>query len=388
MTPTKFFLASLFLLSSAAHAGYLAIGESGEILPQNQYQFGFAPQLQLNEGSGGNVDAFVDFPYSDSVSFRADAGFGKIDFHGEAAVKYIPFPDVDNQPAIGGRAAAWYGRTNGENDYTLQLAPLLSRRLETDAGRFVPYVAIPVNITSSTSRNYVGTQIVGGTEWHNPDWQNLLFTGELAIDLNDSYSALTFTVAFPFDGPSRLPPRRPGRIRFARKEEAVRNVPTLKISRSNRMFSFFRRNAAAADINIDLGTANTIISGRDKGILLNEPSLVAYTQTEPGRKRVLAVGSVAREVLLRTPGNVVSQKPIRDGVIADFDLAQEMLKEFFVETAGEEGLLAPARRGVAALRSHRSREEGRRRSLPPGGRAASVFDRRADGGRDRLGPSR
>ncbi|MBX3034755.1 MAG: rod shape-determining protein [Bdellovibrionaceae bacterium] len=96
------------------------------------------------------------------------------------------------------------------------------------------------------------------------------------------------------------------------------------------MFSFFRKDSAAADVYIDLGTANTIISARGHGILLNEPSLVAYTQGEGSRKKVLAVGRVAKDVLSRTPGNVIGQKPIRDGVIADFDLAHEMLKEFLL----------------------------------------------------------
>jgi rod shape-determining protein MreB len=95
------------------------------------------------------------------------------------------------------------------------------------------------------------------------------------------------------------------------------------------MFSWFKNDGgAAADLYIDLGTANTIISARGKGIVLNEPSLVAYSETSPGKKKILGVGFEAREKLARTPGHVLSQKPIRDGVIADFDLAQEMLKFF------------------------------------------------------------
>lgn len=96
------------------------------------------------------------------------------------------------------------------------------------------------------------------------------------------------------------------------------------------MFSFFRRDHAAADIYIDLGTANTLISARGRGVLLNEPTLVAYTQGAHGKKKILACGHQAKEVLARTPGNVLAQKPIRDGVIADFDLAQEMLKDFLL----------------------------------------------------------
>lgn len=95
------------------------------------------------------------------------------------------------------------------------------------------------------------------------------------------------------------------------------------------MFSWFRNESGtAADIYIDLGTANTVITARGLGIVLNEPSLVAYTETSPGKKKILGVGFEAREKLARTPGHILSQKPIRDGVIADFDLAQEMLRTF------------------------------------------------------------
>jgi rod shape-determining protein MreB len=95
------------------------------------------------------------------------------------------------------------------------------------------------------------------------------------------------------------------------------------------MFSWLKSDrGTAADIYIDLGTANTIISARGHGIILNEPSLVAYLEPTPGKKKILGVGFGAREILSKTPGHIIAQKPIRDGVIADFDLAQEMLRNF------------------------------------------------------------
>lgn len=190
----------LLLTSVSSKAGYLSISESGETLPANIYRVGFEPQLLINEGGGANVDAFVDLPGREDLSFRAMAGAGKIDFHVGASAKYVPFPDVDNQPAIGGRVAAWYARANSQDVLTLQLAPLVSKHFDTDNGRFIPYVAIPVNITNTKARGYTGTQFVAGTEWKNPDWPDLFMTGELAINLNDSYSALTFALAYSFDG--------------------------------------------------------------------------------------------------------------------------------------------------------------------------------------------
>ena len=96
------------------------------------------------------------------------------------------------------------------------------------------------------------------------------------------------------------------------------------------MLSWFFKDEAgtAADLYVDLGTANTLIAARGKGIVLNEPSLIAYQQTSPGKKRVIAVGTDAKEKLANNPGSIFAQKPIRDGVIADFETTEVMLQHF------------------------------------------------------------
>jgi rod shape-determining protein MreB len=83
----------------------------------------------------------------------------------------------------------------------------------------------------------------------------------------------------------------------------------------------------SADMAIDLGTANTLVYIKGKGIVLNEPSVVAYSNKD-GRKQVLAVGEDAKLMLGRTPGSIEAIRPMRDGVIADFDVAEEMIKHF------------------------------------------------------------
>ncbi|PCJ59414.1 MAG: rod shape-determining protein, partial [Rhodospirillaceae bacterium] len=80
----------------------------------------------------------------------------------------------------------------------------------------------------------------------------------------------------------------------------------------------------SADMAIDLGTANTLVYVQGQGIVLNEPSVVAIA-TVKGRRRVLAVGDEAKMMLGRTPGNIEATRPLRDGVIADFDVAEEMI---------------------------------------------------------------
>ena len=81
------------------------------------------------------------------------------------------------------------------------------------------------------------------------------------------------------------------------------------------------------DMAIDLGTANTLVVLKDKGVVLNEPSVVAIIN-EMGKKTVLAVGDEAKTMLGRTPGNIQAIRPLRDGVIADFIVTEEMIKHF------------------------------------------------------------
>ena len=84
----------------------------------------------------------------------------------------------------------------------------------------------------------------------------------------------------------------------------------------------------STDIAIDLGTANTLVYVRGKGILLSEPSVVAIHENSRGVRKVLAVGSEAKRMLGRTPGNIRATRPMRDGVIADFTVTEAMLKHF------------------------------------------------------------
>jgi len=86
------------------------------------------------------------------------------------------------------------------------------------------------------------------------------------------------------------------------------------------LFNIFSR-----DLGIDLGTANTLVQVRGKGIVIREPSVVAIRSDT---KQVLAVGEEAKRMIGRTPGNIVAIRPMKDGVIADFDVTQEMLKYF------------------------------------------------------------
>ena len=96
----------------------------------------------------------------------------------------------------------------------------------------------------------------------------------------------------------------------------------------------------SADMAIDLGTANTLVYVKGRGIVLNEPSVVAIAEHK-GKQQVLAVGEEAKQMLGRTPGNIQAIRPLRDGVIADFEVAEEMIKYFIRKVHNRRSFASP-----------------------------------------------
>ncbi|RME27994.1 MAG: rod shape-determining protein, partial [Deltaproteobacteria bacterium] len=95
------------------------------------------------------------------------------------------------------------------------------------------------------------------------------------------------------------------------------------------------------DLAVDLGTANTLLYVKDRGIISNEPSVVAVQKDSHGGKRVLAVGKEAKDMLGRTPGTIMAIRPMKDGVIADFEVTQEMLRYFIKRAHNRKTLVRP-----------------------------------------------
>ncbi|MDG0817317.1 hypothetical protein [Bdellovibrio svalbardensis] len=194
---TSSFVLGLFL-SSTANA-YLSIAESGELLPQGSYQVGFEPQLLTSKNSGGNFDLFFDTTVNESTSARILLGGGTIDFNAFGSVKWVPFPDVDKQPAMGLRFGAGIARDEDENIIQLQFAPLVSKKYDTEYGLAVPYLSVPFTFLNTKKENYVATNLAVGSEFHYHEWNNMTLGGEIGLDLNKSWSYISVFATFPFE---------------------------------------------------------------------------------------------------------------------------------------------------------------------------------------------
>jgi len=95
------------------------------------------------------------------------------------------------------------------------------------------------------------------------------------------------------------------------------------------------------DLAIDLGTANTLVYVRGKGVVLQEPSVVAVHRDSRGMQKVLAVGEEAKRMLGRTPGNIIAIRPMKEGVIADFEITEAMLRHFILRVHNRKALVRP-----------------------------------------------
>ena len=95
------------------------------------------------------------------------------------------------------------------------------------------------------------------------------------------------------------------------------------------------------DMAIDLGTANTIVSVRGKGIIINEPSVVAVQKDRNGRDRILAVGQEAKQMIGKTPLNIQAVRPMQDGVIADFEMTERMIRYFIEKAHSRKSFIRP-----------------------------------------------
>jgi rod shape-determining protein MreB len=111
----------------------------------------------------------------------------------------------------------------------------------------------------------------------------------------------------------------------------------------NKLFGFWSK-----DIGIDLGTANTLVYVRDKGIVINEPSIVAINQKTG---KILAIGSEARRMIGRTPGHIVVTRPLVNGVVSDFEVTEQMLKYFIDKVHAETWSIMPRPRVVVGIPS-------------------------------------
>lgn len=193
---TFLLMSALFLFNFSAH-GFQDISESAELIPQGSQHIGFSPQFKVNRGGGSNIAVFVEAGTSESTSTRVTLEGGDVNFNVFTSFKYVPFPDVDQQPAIGIRGGIGVARSDDSNNLYFQGAPMVSKMMLTEVGTFIPFVAIPFEYNSTKESNYTSNRFVIGSEFRTEEAPDARFGTELGLELNKSFSYISFFFTYP-----------------------------------------------------------------------------------------------------------------------------------------------------------------------------------------------
>lgn len=188
------------LLLSRTSLAYLTVGETAEVLPEGYYKFGLEPQLIVSDGSGFNLGAFFDTHIENGIDGRIEIGGGSTEFWTAGTVKWVPIPDVDKQPAVGLRGGFSFARDNGSDFYHLLIAPIISKKADTQYGEMVPFLALPLSIPiiNKKVKSETEIQLAIGAEWFQN--KDVNYGLELDLNLSKSFSAVSAFISFPFDG--------------------------------------------------------------------------------------------------------------------------------------------------------------------------------------------
>jgi hypothetical protein len=186
----NFFFFVLLFFSGPAFA-YLSVQESNEITPAGKFKLGFEPQIKLSRGSGANFSGFFDAPINDEMSGRVILGAGDIDIFAGASFKWVPIPDYRNQPAVGAKVTGVFSKDNSDNYVSFGLAPIVSKRFDSEYGVLTPYASLPVNFVNGKSTTTTHINVAVGSELMPISADNMTFGAELGIDLKDSFSYLS-----------------------------------------------------------------------------------------------------------------------------------------------------------------------------------------------------
>ena len=188
----------VLLVSTLAHAYYSTM-DTGELVNRDAWKAMLEAQGVFNRYDGANVVGHAETGLTPESSVEGLLGFGTTDYQLGGFYKFVPFPDVEGQPALGGKAGFILAHVDHKEEASFRFHPLISKQLDTDIGKVTPYASIPFGITIRGSDTYCPVQIEAGAEWKIPDNENFRVSGELGINLNKSFSYISIGLAYLFD---------------------------------------------------------------------------------------------------------------------------------------------------------------------------------------------
>jgi hypothetical protein len=175
-------------------SAYMTVAESGELVPENQFRVSIEPQVNYFDFSG-----HFDTGVAEDAQVRVSAGMGSTGYHFDFFYKRIPYPDYDDQPAIGYKFGASFARESNSSVVTPIFYPLISKNIIIKKDRWTPYASLPIGVSVFQSRSSTPIRFVAGVEYVPTSVENMQFGGEIGFNVKDSFSYASGYVSFYFE---------------------------------------------------------------------------------------------------------------------------------------------------------------------------------------------
>lgn len=196
-------LATILFLASALMAreaqAFYSVMDTGSLLKEGHYKLGVETQFVTSGDQGVNLNARMDGPITDELNWKAELGVGTTDFLAGGYVKWVPFPDVEKQPAVGLIAGALYAHYEHINEISLRVAPFISKKFGFEFGDLTPYFALPMGLRSADSSTQVPVQASFGAEFRPSAFEKINFLAEMGFDVVKAFPYFSVAATLEFD---------------------------------------------------------------------------------------------------------------------------------------------------------------------------------------------
>ena len=198
----KLILLSGILFATTSHA-FFTVMDTGSVKEEGSYRILGEGQILFDAPEGFNLNGRFSTGIDDESEVQFEAGVGSIDFYLGAFWKWVPFPDTDEQPAVGARMGLTFAEVNNFTTYGFNITPLVSKKFDLDFGDLAPYAGIPIGLQKNTNDTYFSLQAAVGVEWTPDEWQFSSLKGyhflvEYGVEIDDSFDYFTFGASYDF----------------------------------------------------------------------------------------------------------------------------------------------------------------------------------------------
>ncbi len=179
--------------------GFYNHSTTGDILPKNHYRATLEGQSFFTEYSGLNIIGQLSAPIDNESEFSGILGTGQALIMTGGFYKWVPFPDIDQQPAIGAKIGFIYARLLEDSVFSARFHPFISKSFETQIGFLNSYLSLPLGVTTIGDKGSVPINLTFGVDYKTYHFKNLTFMFEIGMDIQESFSYFSLGINLTFD---------------------------------------------------------------------------------------------------------------------------------------------------------------------------------------------